>query len=70
MVTEKDIQIIGMINDVLDLTCKSGIHSITMGYYTVIKFILFGQIKCKVIVNGVIQDTATAKEKVLKMFNQ
>ena len=70
MVTENDIQIIRLNRDVLDLSCKSGIHALASGCYTTINFILFERIKCEFIVNGSIEDYKTAKEEVLKILNQ
>ena len=64
-----DIQIIGLNRDILDLSCKSGIHALTTGYYTTVNFILFTRIKCEVIMPGIIEDSKTAKEEILKIFN-
>jgi len=69
MVIEKDIQISGLNQDVIDLSCKSGVHAMVSGSYTTVNFILFDRIKCEVIMPGVIDDSKTAKEEVLKIFN-
>lgn len=70
MVTENDIQIIRLNQDVLDSYTTSGVNSFTSGFYTTVNFILFTNIKCEVIVKGEIEDYKTAKEEVLKILNQ